>query len=488
MILRWTLALGLLTGALSATPTRILTIDNGNQIIPDDWDAVTYYSLAPNFKDHLYFDTYSDGSSFGWAFLDIKLGTLVLWWNKPFEAGGLYEAALGHGALLGYSSTAFGTVATQAWEPRENRISIPDNKLAIGYALSVTEAFNLGLCIRIAQLEQLSEAENRGAGGAPQAYGASLAGLVDGAGGHYGVQDAWKYQQRQASSGLIVGPQFSYFGERLTLDGKLDLIWVGVDNSHSESLVSADGTGSVTQSLKDKPHMSWQLKPRLRWMLNDASSLVLRGSYSDLGFNTEHRRSGSFSGAGFSPLQLGGYDHVDAAQDLSIRQWEAFAGYLRTWDRGRHSVVLGAGVKQEQAQALNQSWQIRSSPSSYNDLVPAQREDRSSIQLQVPVLMGAELGLTPWARARGMLSRNWYSREESQQTRETYAADGTLSGVSKARTLGDEVAAWTLAMGFGLNFGDFGWDTALNTGLLGSPTGAAFVNPLYQSSFSYRFR
>ncbi len=65
----------------------MLTTDNLNQIVPDDWDATTYYSLSPNFKNHWYADSYPSGKSLGWAFVDIGIGTLVVWYNKPFEGG-----------------------------------------------------------------------------------------------------------------------------------------------------------------------------------------------------------------------------------------------------------------------------------------------------------------------------------------------------------------------------------------------------------------
>lgn len=473
--------------ALGATPTRILTIDNGNQIVPDDWDAVFYYSLAPFFKNHLYFDTYSNGSSFGWAFLDVGLGTVVLWWNKPFEASALYAAAVANGASLGYSGTAFGVDLVQAWEPKEKRIKAPDNKLALGYALPVNESLNLGFCFRLANLDEESGAEQRDGAGAPLAYGPSLASLVNGSGGFYNPQNVWKYSNRQASNGLVLSPQFSFFGESFNVDAKLDLVWAGIDNSHSESLVSADGTGELSQTLKEKGTLSWQLKPRLRYMLDQSSSLMLKGYYNQVGINTEHRRKGSFSGSGFSAIQLQGFDHRDASQDVAVDQWEAFLGWLNTWDRGRSSVVLGAGAKGEQARVLAQTWQIRTAPATYDDLVHARVVNATVNKLEVPVVMGAELGVTPWAKVRGMVSRNWYSANETVVESKDYNGVGVIDSSAKSRTADDKNPAWVVAMGFGLTFGSFSWDTALNTGFTASPTGAAMQNPLYQSSFTYGF-
>ncbi len=59
-LLTLALLLALLGGpkAAQATPTRLLTTDNMNQIVPDDWDATTYYSLSP-LQNHWYADQYA---------------------------------------------------------------------------------------------------------------------------------------------------------------------------------------------------------------------------------------------------------------------------------------------------------------------------------------------------------------------------------------------------------------------------------------------
>src|SRR6185436_11117680 len=90
--------------ALQATPTRLLTIDNMNQIVPDDWDATTYYSLAPHFNNHWYADTYANGKSFGWTCLDVNIGTRVIWYNKDVGGGPAYELAVAN-TTLGLSNT-----------------------------------------------------------------------------------------------------------------------------------------------------------------------------------------------------------------------------------------------------------------------------------------------------------------------------------------------------------------------------------------------
>ena len=475
----WATTLALLLGATAhATPTRILTIDNGNLIVPDDWDATYYYSLSPNFQNHLYFDSYPSGKSFGWAFLDIKFGTLVLWFNKPFELGGLYDQAVANGASLGYSATDFGS--GNAWGPKEKRLKAPDNKLAIGYALPLGDGLNLGLCFRLAQLDDKDEGENSGGLAPYGASGAALASLYPGL-------LVSKYSNEQASNGLLLSPQFSYFAEHFSLDAKFDLAWAGVDSKHSENVGNGSDSGIVTQTLKEKGTMNWAIKPRLRYMLGNDGSLVVRGEYGKQGFSTEHRVQGSFSnGGGLSGLQASGYDFADGSQDLGLTQWEAVAGLVKSWDKGKNLVVIGAKVEGATDTALNSSYQVNNAPSTYNDIVLKEKVDTTVNKLAVPVFMGAELGLAPWAKARGMVSRNFYTADDSSVTDETYASTGALSG-RQVRKASDNIGAdWQLAMGFGLNFGSFAWDTALNTGFLSSDNGA-MVNPLYQSSFTYGF-
>lgn len=305
----------------------------------------------------------------------------------------------------------------------------------------------------------------------------------------YGGLNVYRYSNEQASSGMVLSPQFSYFAEQFTLSAKLDLVWAGIDNKHSEDVTNGTDSGSITQSLKEKGTLSWAFKPHLRYMLDNESSVVVRGSYAKLGINTEHRLKGSFAGSGLSALQLAGYDYADGTQDVAVDQWEAVLGYLKGWDKGKHLVVLGAGVKGENAKVLGSTYQTRTGAATLNDVVPLRKLDAAVNRMEIPVFMGAEISVAPWAKARGMVSRNFFDFSDTKLVDEGYAATGVLASRKTTKLADDTPPApsWIVAMGFGLDFGSFNWDTAVNMGLLGSATGAAFVNPLYQSSFTYGF-
>ncbi len=504
MMKRWALALlaltVLITPALNATPTRVMTIDNGNLIAPDDYDATYYYSLAPHFKNHWYADVYGGtGKSVGWAFLDLDVaGTLVIWWNKPFEGGALYDAVIANNGGLGMNATDFGVNSVAASEAKELRVKAPDNKLALGYAYELSDALNLGFCFRLAQLNQTQdESSEDGTGGSTIFAGAKGTSAATYQGSYYsglglGIN---KYSNTQASSGMVLSPQFSYTGESILLDTKFDMVWTGIANKHTEDLRDVGGTvsGTLTQTLKDKGTMSWYVKPRLRYALDQSSSIVLRGTYGVLDLSNEHRVTGSFSGAGLSTIQKSGYDHVDFDQALTVTQYDFILGLLKTWDKGKNLVVLGAGLNGQSAKVLDRTFQQSATAVTYNDLVKKSVVDVTASNFAVPVVMGTELSLNSWCKGRAMITRNFFTGASTATKSETFNSSGTLTAKSTTNTGSDLGAGWVFASGFGLNFGQLSWDIALNTGALSSGTATqvatteGFINPIYQSSFTYEF-
>ena len=471
--------------ALHATPTRLITTDNMNQILPDDWDATTYYSLSPNFKNHWYMDAYPTGKSLGWAFVDIGIGTLVVWYNKPFEGGALYDASVAFTGI-GLSNTAFATDVVNAWEPREKRIKTPDNKIALGYALPVTDSLNLGLCFRLAELNLTKDAQNQdGNGGSGAIFGASSGYQTTLGSAAYNGLNVIKYANTETSNGLVISPQFSYAGDSFSLDFKFDMVWSNIDNKHSEDLINGANSGTVTQSLKDKGRMSWYARPKLRYMLDNSSSLVLRVSYGQLDLSNEHRVKGSFSGAGFSAQELAGYDLMDSSQDLGITQADATLGLLKTWNKGREMVLWGLVPSYQLAHVVSTTYQGKAAATTYSDVVKLSLNDVSETTWQLPLVMGTELGVAPWCKVRGVIQRNLFSSDAVKTAKDGFNSSEVQTSHNTTSTSSDFATGWVFNTGWGLSFGQFGWDTAINTTFLGST--AAFSNPLYQSSFTYEF-
>ena len=467
---------------LNATPTRLLAIDNMNQIVPDDWDATTYYSLSPNFKNHWYADSYASGKSFAWAFLDIKIGTLVVWYNKDFEGGPVYDAAAAVSSI-GITESPFGTDVVNAWEPREYRIKAPDTKLGLGYAMEVLDNLNLGLCFRLARQNNTKDIDFRDGNGNGTSLGSSTA-YQSTLG--YPVLGVANVGNRQNDNALLLSPQFSYNGESFTLDAKFDMFWPGIDNAHTESLISGSSTGSVTQTLKDKNRMNWAAKPKLRYMFSPNSSLMLRGSYGKLDLSADHRVTGAFSGPAFNAFQAAGYDFTDASQDTGIDVWDAFLGVVNSWGKGKGLVTWGIGVTGQTLKLAGTTFQTAATAASYNDVVKNVVTNLTDNKLTVPVVIGTELSLTPWCKARGSVQRNFFTATSTNTVAENYNNSGVLTSRKTTDVSSDFLKEWAFNTGFGLNFGQFSWDTALNTTFLAS-SNAAFTNPLFQSSFTYEF-
>src|SRR5258708_38908990 len=101
---------------LRATPTRALALDDQQMLVPDDYDATVYYHLSPNYKNHIYADVFGDGTARGWAFLDIKVGTLVLWWNNAYNAQNAFDG-LSSGNKLGYQALDLNASTGNAFAP-----------------------------------------------------------------------------------------------------------------------------------------------------------------------------------------------------------------------------------------------------------------------------------------------------------------------------------------------------------------------------------
>src|SRR5215831_18150353 len=87
-----------------ATPARVNALDAGNFLVPDDWDIVNYYSLAPEFANHLYFYYPLSKKPYGWGDFDVKpLGTFVLWVNLPNPTAPIFGAVPAL-STLGYTN------------------------------------------------------------------------------------------------------------------------------------------------------------------------------------------------------------------------------------------------------------------------------------------------------------------------------------------------------------------------------------------------
>jgi hypothetical protein len=473
------IALWGLSAVAGATPTRVLAIDGQNQLVPDDWDAVYYYSLAPNFKNHFYVDVYPDGTGSAWAFLDVSLGTLVIWWNKAYEGKGLFDAHSGIGNGLGLSALSLDATAANPWEPLEKRLLSPDSKLALGWGMPVTDGLNLGFCLRYAQSDLVRDSS---AQSGAAAFGAS-AGAYQGS--EYAGFNTTAYQNRQSSSGWILVPQLSYAAEKLTFDGKVEFILQDVANRHEESLDDGgSAVGTLTHELLDRPKMAWHAKGKLRYQAAPEFSWVLRGDYGVLGLDLEHRVKGAFSGA-LSARQLAGFDHVDASQAFSLKPWSAMLGAVKSLERGKHLLVLGIGANGATSLTRTESFQPRSGGAGIDALAPASVAETATEAWAVPLIFGGEATLASWCRARLHVSRNFFAGERTLKSAETYDATGALIGRVSGENGSSESAAWAFNSGLGLQYGRFAWDALLSTQVLAGA--GAFSDPLLQSSFTFTF-
>jgi hypothetical protein len=472
------LALLFAAGQLSATPTRVMVLDNSNGLVPDDTDATRFYHIAPNYKDHVYLNLSNSGTAVGWAFLDIKYGTLILWWNKGTAGQNLFDA-LGQNNSLGYQELDLMSNTGNAHAPLEGWVKAPDAKISAGWAYNATDALNLALCVQWSELDQHRDAPT--IAGMPRSMTRYLSTSYS------NDLTVTSYANTQNSGGMVLAPSFGYSGKSFSLDAKYHLEWNNINNSHTENVRDGGGTmsGTVTQGLKDKGVLSSGPMARLRIPMGEGS-VVLRGLLLNQNLSTQHTQKGVFSGSGFlNPDELAGFDHVDAEENLSIQTWEGILGFVEPFNESKAMLVVGVGANGINSDQEDILYTPRTGGLSikYNDLVRQTRSDLSSESLDVPFLIGAEAEISRWAKARGVLSRNVWSKTQAQVVNESFnTSNGNMASQAINQTT-SENNNWVFGAGLGLSAGSLSWDMAVNTSFLGSS--GTLANPILQSTLTW---
>jgi hypothetical protein len=484
------LSLVLLPWNAQASPTRALTLDSQQMLIADDFDATIYYHLAPNFKNHLYVDVLNGGGSVGWAFLDVKYGTLVLWWNKEAGATPLFEG-VAQGNTLGYQARDLAANTGNAHAPLEGWIRAPETKLSGGYAMALTDRINLGLCAQWASLNQSRDAAATDASGAPL-FSAALPSQSRyfSSPGYYQNLSVTSYKNMQVSNSLGTAVSLGIQAERYALDIKGETLMNSLNNSHEEKISDAGGTmqGTVTQGLKDKGTLSWLTMGKLRVPFDDGA-LVLRGGYFNFDLSTQHTQTGSFSGSAFANAdQLAGFDHVDADEAYSVKKWDAMIGWTQGFDKNRSMVVLGIGMNSQLVRQDDTLYAPKSGGPTvkYNDLSKLSRSETVTESMALPLVMGAEMEIAKFAKCSGSVMRDVIGSSMTKVTTETFdSSNGNLTARTTTQSGSDLNSGWQFNTGLGLYFGSFSWDFAVNSAFFASSGG--WVNPAYQSTLSWGY-
>jgi hypothetical protein len=491
------LAMALAPLGLHASPTRALTLDDQQMLVPDDYDATIYYHLAPYYNNHLYVDVTDDGTQRGWAFLDIKAGTLVLWWNKESEAKGVFDT-LASGNKLGYQALDLGSNTGNAQAPLEGWIGAPQVKASVGYAYQFSEAFSAALCLQYGTLDQTRNSSSMDGGsntvlapGAPL----SLARYMTMGAGYYTDLSVSSFSNTQSSSELALAPSIGINASDFALDLKAEAMYNHINNQHQETVADSGGDmqGSITQGLRDEDKLSWLAMGKLRVPLREGN-LILRGGYFDYDFSTQHTEQGSFSGSGFANSgQLAGFGNVngpqvDAEENLIIRNWNAMLGWTEGIDKVQGTWVIGLGVNGSSVSQEDILYQPRNNGGTinYDDLVRQTRNNSQADTLAMPLVMGTEVVLAKFMRCRGSVSRNFYYSGTTSTAVDSYnIATGNLSSQQVSQNNSDQNAQWNVNAGVGFYFGAFIWDIAVNDAFLGSEDGLA--NIAYQSTLTWGY-
>src|SRR5687768_5787963 len=149
-------ALVLFANAASATPARVNALDGGNFLVPDDWDVLNYYSLTPEFTNHLYFYYPLDRKPYGWGMYDAgPVGSFIIWINRGPGTAAIFNAA-GKLSSLGFTNRDLDAAESgvAAWDPKDGRIAVPDVRFSIGWGRRFTDGLSIGLCTQLAGTDE----------------------------------------------------------------------------------------------------------------------------------------------------------------------------------------------------------------------------------------------------------------------------------------------------------------------------------------------
>ena len=492
---RWFHAAGFLAAAWAAsagaTPARVNALDAGTFLVPDDWDIINYYSLAPEFANHLYFYYPLSHQPYGWGNFEVKpLGTFIVWINLPNPTAPIF-GAVSKLSALGFKNLDLDAPGGQDWDPRETRIGTPDLKLGLGWGRRFGDALSVGMCTRLATLDESdTEAETGGAVGLLANPGSLLGVAVTSA-------TVTSFETHQRSSTFALGPSLSWKGESFTVDAYAAWIVLGVDNTWKASLLK-DATfdsADLSRSLEFDGSGSYQARLKVMVPLSDQSTLAVSGQWTSLDLSTKHTVKESYAGAGLTAAQKAGVDHVDGTETLTAAPWTSMAGvFTRAHE---YLLVVGIGANGAAQESLDVAKARRATATDLNDLVVSNRTDTKVESFDVPFLMGAEYSMFSWLRLRAVAQRNLIgsvrvTSRSSEDTDFDGAVDQSSSSVSETHGTRD----WLFRLGFGLVTDRIGWDVLVNlqpsdldyaSPFFTAPTKATWKNPSITTAVVYKW-
>ncbi len=478
-------ALVLFAHAASATPARVNALDGGNFLVPDDWDVLNFYSLTPEFTNHLYFYYPLDRKPYGWGMYDAgPVGSFIIWINRGPGTAAIFNAA-GKLSSLGFSNRDLDATepGVADHDPKDGRIAVPDVRFSIGWGRRFTDGLSIGLCTQLAGTNESETEVTTGPG--------AVSGLLSDAGfvSTYALFSAsvTGFEQRQRSTSFVLGPSVSIKGEGFTLDLYAAYIALGVDNAWNATLLP-DATagfdrGTVTRTLEFDGGASYQARGRFMMPLSDETTLAVNGGYTSLDLSTVRRIQGSFAGAGLSAAQAAGLDHTAATETLTAAPWSGIAGLVTR--RNNYLVVIGIGANGSAIEVDDAQRNPRTGGATLNDTVETDRSVTEIENLNVPLVLGVEYAVLRWLKLRAVGQRNLIGMTSVETTTATDVnADGTVDVTTASTTETSGIRDWVIRLGAGVANERIGWDVLFNLG----PADPSYSSPFFYAPRHATFR
>jgi len=454
----------LISGISRATPSRVEAIDGGNSLVADDWDVSYFDNLAPYFANHVYVWYLPDNTMFGWGIYEIRpAGTFTIWINRPAGMAPLFQAA-GDPEHFGRSS---GSILDQsgggpAWAPREQRIGIPENLVALGWGRGIGNGMSAGFTFQYARnYEKESNSIRNESGSSAFSSGSpSLASyILDSRPGSATVVD---FVNSQSGGSIVLGPSFGCNFGNIVFDASANVALNSIKNTHTETFTTAAGdstAGEITQTLQDTAPPSYGGKARMMIHVSEEDTLVIQGELALQDLSTQHRVKGVFGSA--DPVTgAGNWNHVDQKEKLTVLPWTTAVGITHKVED--YLVLVGLGANGRTTSA-NDLLSVPKNPATPDDIGPSTRTKETETELAFPLIMGVEYAPTGWLQLRTVAQRNIWGSISYKTVSSSYdpSSGARIMEQTDADT-SNMVKDWIVRAGTGLHSEGIGWDTYID--------------------------
>jgi hypothetical protein len=513
------LALVLLANNVWASASRAKVVDQNQGFIEDSVDVNRFTNLYDSYPNRLSLN--HSATTKGTGYLGLGPGVLALTLGDfSYSGADLYSFSSDMTNKTNFSGNSNGTTTLSPSASVPSLIDNSFNVLTPGHRFSVAYGMGLvGLGFEFATSNRANKYGQTNQDGKPMfistaAFQAFRAEWNNGV-----MSNSWAsaagglsqtaIEDSQSSTGITLKPGFGINNDSFGLNIGMTLGLDSVNNMSKLTFADMENNTEVAATYTVK-----SLNPVTRFGLDtqfalkaETSKLVLnlKGLYSNT--NLRHTYKDEVSKG---TLKVGASNYNGISTDIQEMNQGSYAmseglGLVKDVEKTKSTLVFGLTANQTWSWESYTCWNqidttnMKEQPEwgSNMGVGPGVKTGNKYVNLKgynagyefsLPILIGIEQVVTPWAKLRGSMSRSLYSYKTGLQRK--YFVIGGGDSTPSAETNNAEyydtgLIANTISVGAGLTFGNIIWDTELGANSL--CTNGTMQNPVANSSITYKW-